>query len=605
MISTQTSQQSDLPKLPVPTLAETSQKYLKTVAPLLNNDEFNETKKIVEQFQHESKTLQELLLKRAQTEENWLSQWWLDKTYLEWRLNLPIIYNPGLIFPRQSYRDFDGQLQFAANFTHGILRYRELIDNDKLPIDRFGSDPLCMDQYKKIIGTCRIPAKDIDQLHLYKKSGHRHIAVFYRNNVYRLPVYDSQGNKLTADAIYNHLKKLKNLKETNDNQQSIGHLTADERQLWAPIYKQLSSIPENKDLFDTINDSLFVLCIDDQYQTLNKTDNQTLAGYNCLHGGGTKYNTSNRWFDKTLQVIVGPDGYSGLNYEHSLAEGGMMTALADYALDYCKSAQSFTQTNQESLLKKCNIVIPKQVEQSIRESEKRVNKLIENCDLIVHKYTGYGKQFAKENKLSIDGIIQVGLQVAYFRMHKKCGATYESGSLRRYHLGRTETIRSCTLEALKFAFAMSEQHHETSNAAKYHLFLNALQAQRQYTTDAINAKGIDRHLLGLKLIATENNIPKPALYDHVSYKRAMHFILSTSQVGAKHDCVMAYGPAVDDGYGCCYNPRNDSINYMVTTFKINNQGTNAKEFSNHFDRSLTDIRQLIEENATKSIKSKL
>jgi hypothetical protein len=33
-------------RLPIPTLAETSKKYLKTVAPLLNNDEFNETKKV-------------------------------------------------------------------------------------------------------------------------------------------------------------------------------------------------------------------------------------------------------------------------------------------------------------------------------------------------------------------------------------------------------------------------------------------------------------------------------------------------------------------------------------------------------------------------------
>ncbi len=68
-------------------------------------------------------------------------------------------------------------------------------------------------------------------------------------------------------------------------------------------------------------------------------------------------------------------------------------------------------------------------------------------------------------------------------MHGKCGATYESGSLRRYHLGRTETIRSCTLEAQKFARAMSEEHHETSNESKYKLFLNAIQAQRQYTND--------------------------------------------------------------------------------------------------------------------------
>jgi hypothetical protein len=32
--------------------------------------------------------------------------------------------------------------------------------------------------------------------------------------------------------------------------------------------------------------------------------------------------------------MVGPDGYCGLNYEHSTAEGGIVTALVDYALDY-------------------------------------------------------------------------------------------------------------------------------------------------------------------------------------------------------------------------------------------------------------------------------
>ncbi len=44
---------------------------------------------------------------------------------------------------------------------------------------------------------------------------------------------------------------------------------------------------------------------------------------------------------------------------------------------------------------------------------------------------------------------------------------------------------------------------------------------------------------------------------------------------------------------------------MITAFKINNQGTNVNELSNYFNRSLTDIRDLIEQNQTKSIKSKL
>ena len=45
-----------------------------------------------------------------------------------------------------------------------------------------------------------------------------------------------------------------------------------------------------------------VVCLDENYQTLNQKDPQTLMGLNFLHGGGTKYNTANRWFDKTIQV---------------------------------------------------------------------------------------------------------------------------------------------------------------------------------------------------------------------------------------------------------------------------------------------------------------
>jgi hypothetical protein len=42
-------------RLPVPTLAETAQKYLKTVAPLLNNEEFNDTKKVGEHLRKDAR----------------------------------------------------------------------------------------------------------------------------------------------------------------------------------------------------------------------------------------------------------------------------------------------------------------------------------------------------------------------------------------------------------------------------------------------------------------------------------------------------------------------------------------------------------------------
>jgi len=49
----------------------------------------------------------------------------------------------------------------------------------------------------------------------------------------------------------------------------------------------------------------------------------------------------------------------------------------------------------------------------------------------------------------------------------------------------------------------------------------------------------------------------------------MHFNLSTSQVGAKSEMCLGFGPAVDDGYGICYNPKDDHILISVSSFKTN------------------------------------
>lgn len=48
---------------------------------------------------------------------------------------------------------------------------------------------------------------------------------------------------------------------------------------------------------------------------------------------------------------------------------------------------------------------------------------------------------------------------------------------------------------------------------------------------AIRGNAIDRHLLGLKLQAIEDLVSMPELFMDTAYAVAMHFNLSTSQVG--------------------------------------------------------------------------
>ena len=60
-----------------------------------------------------------------------------------------------------------------------------------LPTEKLGESNLCMDQYYKLIGTCRIPRKDKDEIKImqvYKMSLEKmnHIIVMFNNRVKKL-----------------------------------------------------------------------------------------------------------------------------------------------------------------------------------------------------------------------------------------------------------------------------------------------------------------------------------------------------------------------------------------------------------------------------------
>lgn len=57
------------------------------------------------------------------------------------------------------------------------------------------------------------------------------------------------------------------------------------------------------------------------------------------------------------------------------------------------------------------------------------------------------------------------------------------------------------------------------------------------------------------------------------------------------DVVLCYGAVVPDGYGCCYNPRRDTINIAVSAFN-SNPSTSAQKFREALEASLVDIRNI-------------
>ncbi|TRZ00594.1 hypothetical protein DNTS_006463 [Danionella cerebrum] len=550
--------QEGLPKLPVPSLKQTCDRYLDALDPIVEPEELNNSRQLLEEFQKPGgvgERLQKGLERRAEKMENWLSDWWLQTAYLDYRMPVVVHSSPGVVLPRMEFSDRQGQMRYAAKLIAGVLDFKSMIDHETLPVEYLGGKPLCMNQYYQVLSSCRIPGTKRDTVVNYTsdKRPPTHITVVHNFQFFVLDVYNSDGTPLTVDQIYIQLEKIWN-SSLQTNKEPIGILTSNHRNSWGKAYNNLIKDKTNKESVRAIQKSIFTVCLDAPMPRASDDMYRTRAGVQMLHGGGSRWNSGNRWFDKTLQFIVGEDGTCGLIYEHAPAEGPPIVSLIDHVVQYMNKSE-MVRTPMVPLLmpRKLRFNITPEIKKDIEAAKQNMNIMVHDLELKVNVFRHFGKDFPKSQKMSPDAFIQMALQLAYYRMYKRCCPTYESASLRMFRLGRTDTIRSTSTDSARFVKAMDDP-----------------------------AKNAIEDLAAL-----------PEIFMDTSYAVALHYNLSTSQVPAKTDCVMCFGPVVPDGYGVCYNPMEKHINFAVSAFN-SCQETNAPQLAQGLEEALLDIRGLLE-----------
>ena len=138
--------------------------------------------------------------------------------------------------------------------------------------------------------------------------------------------------------------------------------------------------------------------------------------------------------------------------EHSPADGTHFLALMEYASMADDASQGVEGALTDITPLTWNLSTDDR--NAIDQANEDFRALTQNLDLKLHRFDGFGKDYIKAQRISPDGVVQMAIQLAYIRLHGGPAKTYESAQTRQFRLGRTETIRSCSTEAVAFAKAM-------------------------------------------------------------------------------------------------------------------------------------------------------
>jgi carnitine O-palmitoyltransferase 1 len=196
--------QSYLPYLPLPNLNDTVNRYLRSVRPLLSDQEYYKLEKQAVEFKKSIGWRFHLLLRlKWLVTPNYVSDWWESYAYLKSRSPIMAYSNIyGLEFINSVHTNV--QSARAANVISIAIMFKQMIDKNSLvPITIQNSIPMCNNQYKRMFNTARVPGEQMDKIvHHQVKNGEslNHVAVFANGKWFKLNTHFN-GEQLTPKEL--------------------------------------------------------------------------------------------------------------------------------------------------------------------------------------------------------------------------------------------------------------------------------------------------------------------------------------------------------------------------------------------------------------------
>ena len=542
--------QKSLSKLPLPTLDNTCRKLMNWSKIFLSEDEIELTRDAINHFQFADGVgpiLQNHLRDLSQDPklDNWLEPFW-SKSYLSSPSPLPTGNNVTFILDKNPQMKYLSLPEFLTSLIITLFEFNELILTESLDIDYQRKQPLCMSQYKTLLSTTRIPGK-IKDFHL-TESNASHVILIHQGHYYRLNVLDDNRKNLSYNALHQSIMTILNSPK-KINRLALGALTTLPRRKWTHLRSHLIAIdPRNGKNLHQMESALGVFILD---QNQYKNDSQMFKNLFC----GDSYN---RWYDKSLQFILNETGDFGINYEHSGVDGTTLGHLVAYLYQNLRTFETSSNIIKKTSVDEITFNLDDLLKSAIKEAETLSQEAYESLAFEVLPFTDFGKEHIKTLGVSPDSFVQIGIQLAQYKIFQKVFNAYESVMTKQFLGGRTETMRPVTRESMTFVKnptlvglkAASLKHVERINECK-------------------NSQGIERHLFAL--LKTHEKLfplkPLPKIFSSPGYKAITTDYFSTSTSSSFGMRYAGYGPLIKDGFAVRYLVYKDRLHFVLSCQK--------------------------------------
>ncbi|XP_076363624.1 carnitine palmitoyltransferase 2 isoform X2 [Tachypleus tridentatus] len=608
--------QASLPRLPIPELEKTCERYLTALKPIISQDQMKKTEEIVNRFRSgEGKVLHDELvaLDKQHRYTSYISGPWFEM-YLKSRLPLVINFNPFMAFKDDPKHEYNHQLVRATNMLVSSLRFFKSLKENLLKPEVFHLNPtksdtekflkfirwfpksvacygaywykafpLDMSQFDNLLCSTRIPRHGQDEIQAEQTS--KHMAVLRKGHIYVFDALDQDGNIFPPSHLYSCLAYI-----LTDNHpvptHPVGVLTTENRDQWATVREMLKDAG-NKEQLRLIDSAIYVMVFEDE----TVGEDHIKAASTMLHGP-----FGNRWFDKSFQLIITKDGKAALNFEHAWGDG--VAVLRFFNEVYKDSIENHhihpnstipSDIDPSQFVRRLEFSMNEPIKTAIHKAQDNYEKLTSTVRLHVMQYERMNRDFIKKQRLSPDAIMQLAFQMAYYKQYGKTVATYESCSTSAFKHGRTETLRPATMATKKCTEAFNSRCKPTPLELRS-LLMECSKLHNKLTKEAAMGQGFDRHMFGLKHMALKKGTLFPEIFQDEAYIAANHFILSTSTLSGPAFQGGGFGAVVPNGYGLAYGFFENMLGCLVSSY---DGFCDGKQFVECMESGLNEIHDVL------------